>query len=248
MNQKDGKNFLKSDWIPNDMKDTDQAKGIPMPPFEDPFNAEDLIPLPDPKSAELKKRDFVELVSDRRSRRKLGEGNVKLSELSFVLWASHGFREVIGKRIFRTVPSAGSRHPFETYIYADRVEGLEKGLYRYIGTENSLIKVQADEEGQIKDTLSKAMLKQWFNCAFSLLWVYNAYRCEWRYADRSYRVSAYDAGHICQNAYLAAEAIEIGCCAIGAFMQEEIDKCIGVDGENEFVCYIGVFGPYKKRD
>jgi nitroreductase len=77
--------------------------------------------------------------------------------------------------------------------------------------------------------------------------VYNAYRCEWRYVEHSHKVSTLDAGHIGQNAYLAAEALGIGCCTIGAYIQE-IDSLLGVDGENEFCVYIGVFGAYEKTD
>ena len=51
-----------------------------------------------------------------------------------------------------------------------------------------------------------------------------------------------DAGHIGQNLYLAATALNFGCCTIGAFYDEEVNKIIGVDGLEETVVYMGVLG------
>ena len=245
MENNENRYFLKSQWNNDSMKGTDQAKEIPMPSYEKSFNKDGLISLPDPLKTELKKRDIVEIITDRKSRRKLGEGNVSLSELSFVLWATQGIREVISGKMFKNVPSAGSRHPFNTYVYADKVEGLKKGIYCYIASENALMEVNTGEDENLKERLLKALRGQLFNCGFSLLWAYVPYRCEWRYTNNSYRVSAYDAGHICQNAYLAAEALGLGCCAIGAYNQEEVDSVLGLCGKEEYTAYIGVFGRYN---
>ena len=38
----------------------------------------------------------------------------------------------------------------------------------------------------------------------------------------------------------------IGCCVIGAYIQEELDALLGVDGDNEFACYAALFGPAKE--
>jgi len=40
---------------------------------------------------------------------------------------------------------------------------------------------------------------------------------EWRYDLASHKVIAIDAGHVCQNLYLACEAIGAGTCAIAAY-------------------------------
>jgi len=42
------------------------------------------------------------------------------------------------KVIFRTVPSAGARHSFETYLSVLHVEGLEQGIYHYCALEHKL--------------------------------------------------------------------------------------------------------------
>ena len=239
---KEGRQFMKSARTTDPMSNTDQLREMPMPPFENEFDEKALIPLPDPKAAGLKKRDIVQVFAERISRRKLGAGPISMGDLSFLLWASFGMREISGGRIFRTVPSGGSRHPFESFFYADKVTDLKPGLYRYIATKNAIILVSSKEG--LKDELNHGIKKQWFNCAVAIFWVFNAYRCEWRYTHNSHKISLIDVGHIGQNAYLAAEALGIGCCTLGAYLQE-IDKALGVDGENEFCVYAGVFGPFE---
>jgi nitroreductase len=51
-----------------------------------------------------------------------------------------------------------------------------------------------------------------------------------------------DAGHVCQNLYLAAEAIGCGACAVGAYDQGALDALLRLDGEEEFVLYLAPVG------
>jgi SagB-type dehydrogenase family enzyme len=64
----------------------------------------------------------------------------------------------------------------------------------------------------------------------------------WRYGERGYRYLHLDAGHVCQNLYLAAEAAGCGVCAIGAFNDEIINELLGLDGEEQFVIYLATVG------
>ncbi len=57
---------------------------------------------------------------------------------------------------------------------------------------------------------------------------------------------AIDAGHLCQNLYLACESINAGICAIGAYDQEKIDKLLGFDGKDEFTIYVAIVGKIVK--
>lgn len=50
----------------------------------------------------------------------------------------------------------------------------------------------------------------------------------------SHKTMLLDLGHISHQLYLAAEAIDCGCCAIGGYYQDKADILIGVDGEDEF--------------
>jgi nitroreductase len=51
-----------------------------------------------------------------------------------------------------------------------------------------------------------------------------------------------DVGHIGQTLYLAAAALDLGCCTVGAFFDEEVDNLIGADGKKEISVYLGAVG------
>ena len=68
---------------------------------------------------------------------------------------------------------------------------------------------------------------------------------EWRYGIAAHKVIALDAGHVCQNLYLACEAIDAGTCAVAAYDQEAIDALLRLDGKEEFVIYLA---PVGKRE
>lgn len=47
-----------------------------------------------------------------------------------------------------------------------------------------------------------------------------------------------DAGHLCQNLYIACEALDLVTCAIAAYDQRLVDDLCQLDGENEFIIYL----------
>jgi SagB-type dehydrogenase family enzyme len=60
--------------------------------------------------------------------------------------------------------------------------------------------------------------------------------------ERAYRYIYMDAGHIAQNLYLAATALGLGCCAIGALYDEEVNRLVGADGVDETTVYMCAVG------
>lgn len=217
--------------------DSDQSKGLPAPPAEKPYKEEDLIPLPNPKDTILKKRDIFDILDSRESRRtpSIPHRDITLNELSFILWSVQGVRINNNPTGKRTVPSGGGRYPFDTYFLVSSVENLKAGLYRYVWSEHAITSVSISDENIAE------LQRRFDKCALTIMWVVVPYRCEWRYTQLSHKVCALDAGHMAQNGYLAAEALELGCCAVGAYSQVDIDKLIGVDGVDEFTCYIEAF-------
>ena len=226
------------------LDESDQMKGLPQPPLE--LGAEDdqrVIPLPAPKDIELGHVDLREVVENRRSVRTYSEQPLTLEEFSWLLWSCQGVKEVIARPVtLRTVPSAGARHPFETYLLVNRVEGLEPGLYRFLAIDHKLAVINL-EEG-LADRVAEACYRQSFvkTCAVAFIFTVVAYRTYWRYGERGYRYMHLDAGHACQNLYLATEAIGCGACAIGAFFDEEINRVLGLDGQEQFVIYVATIG------
>ena len=238
-----GKEFMERTQYRH-LEASDQSRGLPQPPLELPPEAgRRLIPLPSPESLDLGHVDFREIMERRRSVRAYSEEPLTLEELSWLLWSCQGVKEVAGRpATLRTVPSAGARHPFETYVLANRVEGLEPGLYRFLAVGHKLQEVELG--GAIADRIADACYRQRFvkTCAATLIFTAVAHRTCWRYGERGYRYMHLDAGHACQNLYLAAEAIGGGACAIGAFYDEELNAVLGLDGVNQFAIYVAPTG------
>jgi len=80
------------------------------------------------------------------------------------------------------------------------------------------------------------------DCAVSFIWTAVIERSRWKYQQRAYRYIHLDAGHVCQNLYLACEALGLGCCAVAAFDDDAVNEIIGVDGKGEFVVYLATVG------
>ena len=226
------------------LSDSPQDLGEPQPPLELPLPpGAALIPLPAPGDLQIPPADLRQTIERRRSLRKYAETPLKLAELSYLLWLTQGIKEV-SKRpaTLRTVPSAGARHAFETFLLVNNVEGLEPGLYRFAASQHALYKV--DVPGDIREQITHATYdqSQVRNSAVTFIWVAVTERMTWRYVERSIRYLHLDAGHVCQNLYLAAESIGAGVCAIAAYNDEEINQVLALDGENMFVIYLGSVG------
>lgn len=227
------------------MDETQQEKGLPQPPLEMAYDPKaDLISLPDPKNCSLAASDFLAIVESRESRRKYTDEALALVELSYLLWTTQGVKSVNETQTFtkRLVPSAGARHPFETYLLVNRVEGIEPGLYRYLALEHKLLLVNAAEDINQKITEASLKQKQVQNSAVTFCWVADIARTYWRYDERSFRYIMLDAGHVCQNLYLAAETIHCGVCAIAAYDDDLMNKALGVDGVHQFTAYLASLG------
>lgn len=244
-----GKEFMRKTQY-NFMGESDQEKGIKQPPIELAYDEAKLIPLPNPKEFKVRDVDFKALVEQRHSLRKYSEEALSLEELAYLLWCTQGIKKMIKREgpngpnevTFRTVPSAGARHPYETYLLINNVDGLKPGIYRYIATKQQLLEVSLKDD--IADEVVEASYNQIFikTAAVTFIWVVDIQRTKWRYDERSYRYVLLDAGHICQNLYLAAETIDSGVCAIAAYNDEALNSLLGLDGENQFVTYLSSLG------
>jgi SagB-type dehydrogenase family enzyme len=209
-----------------DFSQTDQSRGIIPPPVQKPFSKEkkriDLIGVDQFK--DIGKIDLKTAIQNRESRRTYSKEALSIKELSFLLWAAQGIRQYIAPgHALRTVPSAGCRHAFETYLCIFNVQGLEQGVYRYLPVEHQLL--LEFTEDHLKHKLAEATFMQtWIaDSAATFVWAAIPYRMEWRYDIDSSKVIAIEAGHICQNLYLVCEAINACTCAIAAYDQEKMD-------------------------
>ncbi len=230
-----------------DFSNTDQSRGVPMPPIQKPAAPDaprvDLPALPQFIEAGLGALSVLDAIRARQSLRRFTRTPLTLTELAYLLWTTQGLRRAPGQGpVLRTVPSAGNRHALETYVYCRRVESLEEGIYRYLPLDHQLVCERA--ERNLAPYVIAGCRGQSFagDCAATFIWTVVPYRMEWRYSLAAHKVIAIDAGHVCQNLYLACQAIEAGTCAIGAYDQRAMDALLRVDGQEEFTIYIAPVG------
>lgn len=244
MLDQNGYEFVEETKYPN-IKPSAQNQGKPQPHYEIPLEEDKpIIDLPKPEAIDLGSYDLRKSIEERRSLRRYSEDALSLEELSYLLWLTQGVKKIDEKRhvTWRTVPSAGCRHPFETYLLINRVKGLEPGLYRYLALEHKLVALRLDEK--VNEEITEASLKQRHvaTSAVTFLWAAVPERTVWRYSERSYRYLYLDAGHVCQNLYLAAESIHCGICAIAAFDDDAADAVLGLVPPDMFLIYMASLG------
>lgn len=232
---------MKPSWDDFSNWDTGQKRGEDKPPIQKPYTENDiLIDLIDIENINLSKLDVFEAIVNRRSVRKYDENyTISLEELSYLLISTNGILNK-EKPMLRTAPSGGARHGIETYIYVDYMDELRTGLYRYLPLDHKLVLIHNDSITIIENGKNFT-----FNAPITFMWTAIPYRVEWRYGHCAEKLILLDAGHICQNLYLACEAIGLATCAVGAYNQTALDTYMGNDGEKEFLIYASPVG--KKR-
>ncbi|MDI6852920.1 MAG: SagB/ThcOx family dehydrogenase [Deltaproteobacteria bacterium] len=186
--------------------------------------------------------DLWECLRVRRSQRQYRDRPLSLAELTDLVWAAQGVTLAGRHYLLRTAPSAGALYPVETYLAAYRVEGLDSGIW-HLNIPN--FELELISVGDFRRVLVEAGIGQNFlgTAAAAFIWTGILNRAMWKYRERAIRYLFLDAGHICQNLMLAATALGLGCCPVGAFFDEEVERLIGVDGHDEVALYLAAVGP-----
>ncbi len=247
--------FLAASTMENSSSPVHEGSPAPLPEKPVPAGAK-VIKLPEPGLLPDKQVDFLQLIELRTSQRDYGDKALTLAELSYLLWCTQGVK-MPGKKngSLRNVPSAGARHAFETYLFIQNVEGLRPGLYRFLPFEHMLYPIQR----RMDDEASAAAWEQFTTdfiasfytqkavreSAVTFVWSAMQRRLTNQYGMRAYRYLFLDAGHVCQNLYLAAETLKFGTCALGAWSDEKINHILQLDGKEEFAVYAASVGSSK---
>jgi SagB-type dehydrogenase family enzyme len=196
------------------------------------------VVLPQPKGGELA---LNQVIKKRKSIRQFSDKPLSLEHLSYLLWASTG----IGRREmdyeFRTAPSAGALYPIETYVMANNIEGIQKGIYHYSIKDHKLEKLKT---GDFATDMANAALGQIMvrDAQAVFIWTAILYRSKWKYKQRAYRYFYLDCGHIAQNLALSAVSLGLGSCQIGALFDSEVNSLLDLDDQKETVVYMSVVG------
>ncbi len=222
---------------------SDQSRNLPQPSLELEYDASRrVIDLPGPDKIKVRSFDLRQAIEGRRSIREYSQEPLTLEELSYLLWVTQGVTQVTHGATFRNVPSAGARHALETYLLINNVRDVPDGIYRFLAIDHKLVEINTDPG--IADRVVEGCLGQDFvkKSAVTFIWTADAYRMKWRYGERGYRYLHLDAGHACQNLYLSAGSVDCGVCAIAAFLDDDMNDLLELDGVEQFTLYIATVG------
>ena len=172
----------------------------------------------------------------------------ELSRLAYYTWGRISYYETreFGKLLHKTSPSAGARHPIETYAIVNNVKGIEPGIYHYSVKNHSLELLKAGDfrERCVELTAGHAWTK---NASALFIMTAVVARTAWKYrAPRVYRAFLLDAGHLSQSFLLVATALGLGGFCLGTICDKLIEKELDLDGISETALFVvGVGQPVR---
>lgn len=200
------------------------------------------------------KISLEDILLKRRSIRSFSKKAIPVSKISKLLQLSYG---VSGHSCIKTnrqthsyelriAASAGALYSCELYLVALNVKNLEKGVYHYSpeGNELEVLKIDKHIEKRIDESIIEP--EQFQNYAASLIISGTFDKAVTKYGDRGYRYVLLDAGHIGQNIYLVATALNLGVVGVCGFYDDRVNNLLFLDGQNESALYMMLIGQIDK--
>ncbi len=130
-------------------------------------------------------------------------------------------------------------------LLVGKAEDTEPGLYLL---DTTLSQIGLVESGLFMDRMARVCLNQeWIaSAAIHFLFITNLEALEINWGARGYRYALMTAGRMGQRLYLAATAMGLGCCGIGAFYDMEAVQLLSLNSNSRLI-YLVCTGPIKKH-
>jgi SagB-type dehydrogenase family enzyme len=179
--------------------------------------------------------NFKESLLCRRSRRNFISEPLSESCLSCLLKSSH-------LKDLELVSTSGEITPFlNVGLIIGNVKGLEPGIYFRDDVNYSL---QMIIKGSFTELMARICLDQmWIaKAAVLFLFIGNLADTDQFYGPRGYRYLMLNSGRLGERLYLAATAMGLGCCGIGAFYDYEAAQLLDLT-EGWRLLYLVALGP-----
>jgi len=242
-----GDEFINGTRYPN-FSTVDMILRVPEPPRELPIpEGSEVIRLPNPKRIKVPDKSVRNVIEEWEPVGYLARSTITQKELSYLLWCSQGYRNMINEKIeVRSIPSSKFRNPLETYFVAGEVEDLPTGLYRFIPSTHSIVPIKVGSDLPFAlGTASMSFIIP--RAAVTFLWVGIPYRSVWAMGDRGYRCALIEAGHACQALIMSAGAMEFQVYPLDLFNDEKVAQLAELDQENQWPLYIAAVGKIDRE-
>jgi SagB-type dehydrogenase family enzyme len=203
-----------------------KASAVGLIPLHRP-NGEGALKLPDAIGG----NDLIRLMAERRTVRRARDVPITLEQVSACLFSGLGItgwtENCVGKLPLSMTPSGGGRNPYEAFVFARNVRGLDRGVYHYSALGHSLERVTDLGDDDITSLIGG---QEWgYDKPCMILLCAHMERTMWKYEDpNAYRVIMIEAGHIGQNIMLVATQNGLTACPTAALDHSRAKDILGL--------------------
>lgn len=225
-----------------------EALGTPPPACPEVATCAPALELPKPTPAALD----AALQARATCRNFDPAATIALPALAAMLWRALGAQAVVRMppgmdMLKKNVPSAGALHPTEAYLLAQRVEGLDTGIYHYHAGSHQLRPMQRLAADELAALARLGLAGQTYFAAAPALLVLSCRfeRNFWKYRNHSkaYRAALLDVGHVSMLLYGLAQTQGYGAFVTSAINDIPLEQQLGLDPVREGVIAVFGFGP-----
>lgn len=229
---------------------------------EHDYHGRESVALPEPERVDCALRTAL---NQRRSCRSFADRGVSRQTVGTVLGrALAPSRKVDDGGVpetFRPYPSAGGLYPVELYLVVSEGTDLPAGTYYYSVRDHALRVLRTGEEdrddggsGDQDGPVADCFMDEPFargvvaDAPATVVLTGALSRIKAKYGPVGYRFALLEAGHVAQNVLLALAALGLGGVPLGSFLDDELDRFLGIDGVNEAALYPIAFGHPQDDD
>lgn len=122
------------------------------------------------------------------------------------------------------------------FAYVHRVKGVAPGVYAY---ERVSRRLSCRRSGDVRPLAARLSLGQSIaaDCVAAFSMIADLTAASRLFGNRGYRYAHFEAGFIGQRTYLAAEALGFNATGIGAFFDDDVHACLGLNRDEGQVVY-----------
>lgn len=160
---------------------------------------------------------------NRRSCRSFSEKKMTVNQIGSICHFAYSIPD-------HSVPSGGALYPLRIYVLIERPQnGLESGYYEYDAEQNRLIcfNDEVDVE-QLRYCFNQEEMP--FSSSVQIVIAADLERQPYKYANRGYRLTLIEAGHVAENISLYCAEQGLGACEMGGVQDEPLKQELELSG------------------
>ena len=137
-----------------------------------------------------------------------------------------------GDIYFRAAACTGALYEVDVYVVCGDLVDLEAGVYHFAPAEFALRRLRT---GDYRSVLSEATGSETtiVHAPLTIICTCTYWRNAWKYQARTYRHFGWDNGTLLANLLAVATALGMPAKVICGFVDEDVNRLLGVDAESE---------------